>query len=120
MCSTVSNGNLPLFSLTGVANQKKSIKNKKQLDAVVFKLNHRKGKFRMGVSCPKMKYANSFTVYYGYGEYDKSTWNHKNGTSRIVIENLIPRDYINFIMVARGATGEGKWSNPQGINVPFN
>ena len=75
----------------------------------------------MGVSCKKMKYAKSYTVYYGPGAvYDEATWKSKVGTSRMLITRLPLGELYGFVMVANTGTTEGVWANIQNTNVPFN
>ncbi len=119
-CATLANGNLPLFALTGVAVKSRGVRHDGQLPATVFRLNTKKGRGKVGVSCDTIKYAKNYTIYYGPGDYDPATWKTKTGSSRQVISGLPLGEYINFVMVANGSGEEGEWAPMQGVNVPFN
>ena len=119
-CAALALGNLPLFSLTGVATRRKAQKHTGKLQACVFKLNAKKGAGTVGVSCKAIPFATKYIIYYGKGDYDKATWNSQIGGARQKVTGLTPGEKINFIMVAIGATGEGDWANPQFMYVPYN
>jgi len=119
---SICNGNLMMFALTGIKAKGKAIPNNKRLAAPVFRLNTKKGRGTIYISCKKDKNSKGYIVYYGVGEYDPATWKYAVGSSRILIEGLTPKDDLNFIMVAIGKskTGFGYWPDPQGRTVPSN
>ena len=120
-CVNLSAGNALLFALTGVSTKRVPVRNRQQLPATVFKLNVKKGRGKVGVSCKKVKYAKSYTVYYGPGmTYDPATWKLKVGTSRILITDLTPGTLVYFVMVANSGTTEGHWTDALFTNWPFN
>ncbi len=120
-CVTLSNGSLPMFTLTGVAQKRKSTKNKNRLAAPYFKMDTKKGPGTIKLLVMgKIPYAKMYIVYYGVGEYDKSTWKSVVGNSRILLTDLEKGARLYFIMAAIGATGEGSWSEPQTTTVPSN
>ncbi len=120
-CANLSNGNALMFALTGVATRRPATRNHQQLPPTVFRLNLKKGGSKVGVSCKKVRYAKSYTVYYGPGAtYDAATWKSKVGTTRILISSLPAGELYGFVMVANTGTTEGQWANIQTTFVPFN
>ncbi|MEI6817670.1 MAG: hypothetical protein WCL14_13755 [Bacteroidota bacterium] len=118
-CASLSNGSLAMFTLTGVANKRKGVKNNDKLAAPTFKMTAKKGAgiivCRVTEAVP---FVEKYIVYYGVGEYDKATWNMKVGSSRIKLSELTKGLRMNFIMAAIGANGEGHWSEMQSTTVP--
>ena len=119
-CASLALGNLKLFLLTGVANKRKGVSRKKKLDACFFKLNTKKGKGNVGVSCTALPYAKNYIIYFGIGEYNAATWSTQIGPASQVVPNLIPGQLYGFIMIAIGSAGEGEEANQQNCNAPFN
>ncbi len=118
-CASLSNGNLSLFVLTGIAQKGKSTRNNSKLAAPTFKLDTKRGPETVFCRVTALiKFATHYIVYYGEGEYDKATWNYKVGSSRILLEDLPKGVRLNFIMAAIGSIGEGFWSEPQTTTVP--
>lgn len=120
--ASICNGNLMMFALTGIATKRKGVPYNTKLAAPVFTIQTNKGAGTIYISCKKDIHARGYIVYYGKGVYDKATWTAVPCTSRVLIEGLIPKDDLNFIMVAvgKGKLGEGFWSDPQGKTVPSN
>jgi len=72
---TLSNGNAPLFALSGVANKSAGKNHNEKLDACEFKLVTTHGKGVIYVVAKAIPYAVNYTIYYGPGAvYDPETW----------------------------------------------
>ncbi len=119
-CGTLSLGNLPLFSLTGVATKGNPVKHDGQPDTPSFRLDYTKGRGKLGVVITKVPNVKKYIVWYGKGDFDRAIWLSIDGATRQTIINQVPGELINVIVIAQGTKLNSEPSNPQGGNVPFN
>ena len=120
-CATLSNGNLPLFSLTTVATKGKPTKHDKKLAETKFGLSSNHGKGVIAIFAKGIPYAVNYTVYYGPGAvYDPATWKWQNGPARQKVTGLTPGVLYGFVIVANGKLEQGFWAEVQTRNAPFN
>jgi len=118
-CAALANGNMALYLLIGSPVKSKATRSTKPLAACEFKLNLKKGRAKVGISCKEVPHAKGYTVWYGKGDFDRKTWTSQSGSPTQVI-TAIPGEYLNFIMIAYKGNGEeGAEANMQGCNVPF-
>ena len=117
-CVNLADGNLPLFNLTTYRLKNAPVYFKGQLPAQNFVLGTNKGPGKIRVKTKKNKYAKSYTVYYGVGDYDPETWSFKVGGPDQIISGT-PGQMTNFIIVANTDI-EGVWPDPQSKRFPFN
>ena len=117
--ANLSNGNMGVFKLSGIATKKKGTPDNEKCDAPVFKLSGKKGPGNVQASCKSDPRATKgYICYYGQGAYDKATWNSKPGGCRITITGLTEGEDYNFILIAINRLGEGYWPRPQTMSVP--
>ena|ERR1039458_8048154 len=117
-CANTSNGNKPLFQLTGYGTRKKYTKQTGQLPACDAKTNNKKGAGKMGVSCLPIEGAKNYRLYYGITPDFDSDWESVVGSSSQLLEGLEMGVTYYFIMVAIGPNGEGEWMSPIRRSVP--
>lgn len=117
----LANGDKALYLLIGSPLKRKAVRSHSDLAACEFKLNLKKGRGKVGISCKDVPNAKGYTVWYGKGDFDADTWFSQSGSAtQIVSANLVPGDYINFVMIAfKGNGAEGARANIQGCNIPF-
>jgi hypothetical protein len=118
-CLSLANGNLPVFNITTYRIKSKAVYFKGQLPAQYFDLYTNEGPGKIRVKTKKNKYAKSYTVYYGVGDYDAETWSFKVGGPDQIISGT-PGQMTNFIIVANTSDEEGEWPDPQLKRFPYN
>jgi len=117
-CVGLVDGNLPVFNLTTYRLKNEPVYFKGQLPAQNFDLYTNVGPAKIRVKTKKNKYAKSYTVYYGVGEYDSETWSFKVGGPDQIISGEAGV-MTNFIIVANTDI-EGVWPDPQPKRFPYN
>lgn len=120
-CALLCNGDKSLYLLIGSPVKRKGVRSNTDLPACEFKLNLKKGRGKVGISCREIAHCKGYTVFYGKGDFDPITWKQQSGSATQVISaNLVPGEYINFVMIAYKGDGSlGARANMQGCNVPF-
>jgi hypothetical protein len=108
-----------MFNLTTFRLKSKAVYFKGQLPAPTFVLNTNVGPGKIRIKTKKNKYAKSYTVYYGIGDYDPETWSFKVGGANQIITGEAGV-LTNFIIVANTDKTEGEWPDPQSKRFPYN
>jgi hypothetical protein len=119
-CALLANGNMALYLLIGSPVKQKAVISHLPLPACVFKLNLKKGQFKVGISCLDVPHAHGYEVWYGKGDFDAATWQHQSGSATQVVTFTAGGDYINFTIIAYKGDGTlGARANIQGCNIPY-
>ncbi len=118
-CVNLVNGNLPVFNLTTYRLKSAPVYFKGQLPAQSFVVETNVGPAKVRVKTKKNKYAKSYTIYHGVGEYNPATWKFQVGSCDQIVKGTAGV-LENFIIVANTDKVEGEWPDPQGKRFPYN
>ncbi len=118
-CALLANGNASLFALTEIATRRKGNRNHTRLAAPEMVLNVKKGEGVVGVKCKPIKFAKSYTIYFGTGA-DITTYQSQTGSSSQLVEDLDPGRQISFYMTANTGKLKGFPCAAQAVYVPYN
>jgi hypothetical protein len=118
-CALLANGNMELYLIIGSPVKRPGTRSTADLPACEFKLNLKKGQFKVGVKCKKIPHAQGYEVWWGTGDFDAARWSHQPGGATQVVTFTEGGAYFNFVMIAYKGDGTlGARANIQGCYVP--